>query len=190
MLEAAHYLFDAEGKLRHTHFGEGAYEETEQIIQELLSEKGEEVKEEIVPIKMPVDFTKIGSAETYLGYNRMVGFASPEDLIPDTPQNYSIPPEIKKNRVYFGGNWKIELEKSVLESSTGRIVYRYTANKLNLVMGANKPIKARVIVDGSNLELGNKGDDIDDKGFVNIQEYKLYNLNFNISNFTIHFILH
>lgn len=172
----AHYLHDAIGKLRYTHFGEGEYEKTEVVIRSLLKEKGEKVTEPMIPIKMLVDFTKIGSPETYLGYGRMVGFASQEELQEDKPQHYSIPTEIKKNRVYFGGVWKISADKSSLEESDGKIIYRYSANKINLVMGSEKPVRARVLIDGEKLQLGNKGEDIDENGCLNIQEYKLYNL--------------
>jgi thiol-disulfide isomerase/thioredoxin len=178
----AHYIFDAQGKLRFTHFGEGEYEKTEQIIRELLKEKGEDIKEPVTPIKPLVDFSKIGSPETYLGYNRMVGFASPEELRPDTPQRYSIPSDIKKNRVYFEGLWEIQSDKAILKDSYGKIVYRYSANKINLVMGVNKEfqnknlVKAGVFIDGKKLNIGNKGDDVDENGYINVQEYKLYNL--------------
>ncbi|MCK7461184.1 MAG: hypothetical protein MZU84_03505 [Sphingobacterium sp.] len=70
----AHYLYDAIEQLRYTHFGEGDYEKTEQAIRKLLREKGEEIKEEILPVKIMADFSKTGSPETYLGYARMVGF--------------------------------------------------------------------------------------------------------------------
>ena len=172
----AHYLHDAIGKLRYTHFGEGEYEKTEQMIRKLLEEKGVKIEEPMVPIKVPVDFTKIGSSETYLGYGRMVGFASPEELKHNIPQYYSISPEIKKNRVYFEGMWKVDIDKSTLEKPEGKIAYRYSANKINLVMGSSHPVKALVLIDGEKLQIGNKGDDIDENGYLNIQEYKLYNL--------------
>jgi len=178
----AHYIFDREGKLRFTHFGEGEYEKTEEVIQNLLKEKGEDVKEVITPIKLPVDFSRIGSPETYLGYKRIVGFASPEELLPDIPQKYSIPSDIKKNRVYFEGLWEIQGEKAILKGSLGKLVYRYSANKVNLVMGINedfqnkKQIEACIFIDKQKLQIGNKGDDIDEKGCVNVQDHKLYNL--------------
>jgi hypothetical protein len=37
----ARYLFDQRGLLLHYHYGEGAYDETEQAIQELLGVEGE-----------------------------------------------------------------------------------------------------------------------------------------------------
>src|SRR6202035_2312684 len=36
----AHYFIDAEGRIRHHHFGEGDYAESEHVIQELLREAG------------------------------------------------------------------------------------------------------------------------------------------------------
>jgi thiol-disulfide isomerase/thioredoxin len=178
----AHYIYDTQGKLRYTHFGEGEYEKTEEVIQNLLKENGKEVTEPVIQIKPSVDFSKIGSPETYLGYNRMVGFASPEELDSDIPQKYSIPSDIKKNRVYFEGLWEIKDDRAILKDSFGRIVYRYSANKINLVMGTNKgsqdkkQIKVCVLMDGQKLDIGNKGDDIDERGCVNVQEHRLYNL--------------
>lgn len=173
----AHYLFDSTGKIRYTHFGEGEYKKTENMIIELLKENGKDIKEEMyTPEKTPVNFGKIGSPETYLGYKRMVGFASQEQLIEDKPQYYTIPDEIKKNRVYFQGLWKIEAEKSVLAEPIGQIVYRYSANKINLVMGAKSSVKAQILIDGEKLQIGNKGDHISDQGFITVKDYNLYNL--------------
>jgi len=184
----AHYIFDTGGKLRYTHFGEGEYNTTEEVIQKLLREKGENLTESVTSLTANVDFSKIGSQETYLGYNRMVGFASAEKLMADTPQRYSISNNVKKNRVYFEGTWEIHSDKAILKDYFGKIIYRYSANKINLVMGLNedfqdkKQVKVCVFIDGNKLELYNKGDDINEDGCVNVREHKLYNL-INTHNF-------
>ena len=36
----AHYFIDAQGRIRHHHFGEGDYDESERVIQQLLAEAG------------------------------------------------------------------------------------------------------------------------------------------------------
>ena len=78
----AKYLIDKQGKVRSTHFGEGKYDETEEMIQQLLSEQGEEVDDELVDIPRFKHQTK--TPETYLGYWRWNNFASPERLYKET----------------------------------------------------------------------------------------------------------
>jgi hypothetical protein len=43
----AEYLLDAKGIIRHTHFGEGEYDETEKTIQQLLKENGATVNADL-----------------------------------------------------------------------------------------------------------------------------------------------
>ena len=80
----AHYFIDAGGRIRAHHFGEGNYEESEQIIRTLLSEAGQSglpppgmggVKP--AGVEAPPDEAHDQSPETYVGYRRADNFASP-----------------------------------------------------------------------------------------------------------------
>lgn len=69
------YMIDAEGYLRYAHFGEGAYQETEQAIQELLREINPEIA--LPPLMAPLRESDAQgavcyrpTAELYLGHKR------------------------------------------------------------------------------------------------------------------------
>ena len=90
------YFVDAQGQIRHHHFGEGEYEQSEMVLQMLLREAGADVEQGLVGItahgvEAAADWAHLGSPETYLGYGRAVGFASPEAVVPDEPRAYSAP---------------------------------------------------------------------------------------------------
>lgn len=68
----AHYLIDANGKIRYTHFGEGAYGETEQAVRSLLEEAGKTNLGNTTTNKVVAE-KQSGldiSPETYLGTDR------------------------------------------------------------------------------------------------------------------------
>lgn len=162
----AKYLFDHNGKLRYTHFGEGQYDVTEKNIQALLREAGEDIDEEISDMTSDVDFRRIGTPETYLGYWRMDHNGNPEALLRDTAQDYTVPAPTKFNNFYFDGNWEIKRQHSVLNEAGGALIYRYRAATVNLVMGApeGETVRARVFIDGAN------------KGEIEVTEETLYEL--------------
>ncbi|MFL5200201.1 MAG: redoxin family protein, partial [Microvirga sp.] len=64
------YLVDGDGRVRFRHFGEGAYEETEQAIQQLLGVGGQTVRVEAGGLAAAADAATLGSPETYVGYAR------------------------------------------------------------------------------------------------------------------------
>lgn len=162
----AHYLFDAEGRLRYTHFGEGEYDKTESNIVALLKEAGYDPDEEMTEVGDLPDFRRIGTPETYLGYWRMEGNGNAEPLLRDEPQVYTVPEEPEFNRFYFQGQWSVMRQHSQLESEGGAIVYRYRASNVNLVMGSSSgdPVLARVYIDGEEM------------GVFNVLEETLYEL--------------
>lgn len=162
----AKYLFDAEGRLRYAHFGEGEYDVTERRIQELVREAGIEAEMAVTEMPAVVDFSRIGTPETYLGYSRMEFLGSPEDVLRDRPQTYTDAADPERNRFYFSGSWKVEKERAIPSQLGAKIVYRYKAAKVNLVMGATdgKPAKVRVMIDGKLV------------GELTVLEERLYDL--------------
>src|SRR5256712_4613500 len=77
------YFVDAQGRIRHHHFGEGEYEQSERIIQRLLAGAGiGSVGRELVSIdargaEAAADWGSLKSPENYVGYERTQNFASP-----------------------------------------------------------------------------------------------------------------
>ncbi|WP_158817585.1 cytochrome c biogenesis protein DipZ [Methylocapsa sp. S129] len=180
----AHYFIDAQGRLRHHHFGEGEYDQSEKIIQQLLAEAGASgVSQDIVAVnaqgaEAAADMNDVKSPETYLGYMRAENFASPGGAVSDKPQTYSIAPQLQLNQWALAGDWTIGGERAVLNAANGRIAYRFHARDLHLVLGPSadgKPVRFRVLIDGKAPE-GDHGADIDDQGNGTIVGQRLYQL--------------
>jgi cytochrome c biogenesis protein CcdA/thiol-disulfide isomerase/thioredoxin len=144
----AEYFVDRQGHVRFAHFGEGAYEEKENVIRELLAEPGLPPAiaggiEEQTP-KGPQ------TPETYLGYariDRLVG--SPVQI--DRLAVYELPDAVPEDSFGFGGEWEIEDERAVA-GKDARLRMRFFAGKVFLVLTAeNGPGEVRVTLDGKQL---------------------------------------
>jgi len=174
----AHYLIDAQGRIREEHFGEGNYKETERAIQTLLSEA--KLLHRPVSLEAPkdsVDFSKIHSSETYIGYGRTQNFSSPQGLQPDAVLDYAAPATLGLNQWTLTGLWKITEEAAVLQAPGGAIRFRFEAPKLNLVMaGKGKGSMAKVFLDGKPISPDSRGDDVGPDGNVTVTDSRLYNL--------------
>jgi thiol-disulfide isomerase/thioredoxin len=177
----AHYLFDAKGRLRYTHFGEGQYDTMEKNIQALLAEAGSIVKAPVTEMESTVDFGQVGTPETYLGYAREEFFGSAEPILRDDARRYTVDASPDRNLFYLGGTWRIERERAVLTEAPGEIVYRYLASDANLVLGPGKGAKVRAIVtiDGAPVPAALRGADIVEEGgmtMIIVDEERLYSL--------------
>lgn len=179
----AHYLIDAKGEIRYHHFGEGNYRQTEQAIQDLLREAGNEmastapVTPDAKGAEAGPDLKNIRSGETYLGYKRAASFVSPENLLADTSNAYSIN-EPGLNEWGLSGTWTVGAEQAVLGQPDGGIVYRFSARDVHLVLGsgaAGKPIRFLVTIDGK-APGPNHGADTDADGHGMVTSTKLYQL--------------
>src|SRR5207342_3837445 len=97
------YFADVEGRIRHHHFGEGEYQRSEMIIQQLLAEAGFGTGHDMVSVdaggvEAPADWATLRSPENYTGYGRTENFASPGGVLPDKPGSYTIPTELRLNQ--------------------------------------------------------------------------------------------
>src|SRR5882757_1939443 len=135
----AHYFIDANGKVRHHHFGEGEYAESERVIQTLLAEAGNKnIPSDVVAVKASgaeaaSDSADVESPETYIGYNRIDHFVSPGGVVQDPSHVYAAgPPQL--NDWSLVGNWTIGGERALLNEKNGSIVYRFHARDLHLVL--------------------------------------------------------
>jgi cytochrome c biogenesis protein CcdA/thiol-disulfide isomerase/thioredoxin len=179
----AHYLIDAQGVIRHQHFGEGAYAETEQMIQTLLKEshRGLALNNDLVQVQgagataAAADMER--SPETYLGYKRQENFSSREAIRPDGVAHYSAPKTLNPDQWALSGTWQVGKESAVLKSSGGKIVYHFQGRDLHLVLGENngKPVRFHVTLDGA-APGKDHGTDIDAAGNGLISGQRLYQL--------------
>lgn len=169
----AKYFIDKNGKVRSHHFGEGSYDESEKLIQELLMEAGSFVN---VPISNPSYNIYSQTPETYLGYARIANFASRENIAQDQEKVYSAPPEIKNNEVEYSGIWNVAAERAVPEKGSS-LVLSFEAKEVFLVMRSrgNASGRIRVLIDGKQVDLANAGEDVVD-GLVNVRSDRLYRL--------------
>jgi len=150
----AHYFIDAQGRIRHHHFGEGEYAESEEIIKQLLAEAGAQhvasgtVQPDAGGIALAPE-NAMQSPETYIGYERAENFAA--TAVRDREHEYSIPTTLATNQWGLGGTWTVADENAKLARAGGRIAFRFHARDVNLVLGPprdGKPVKYKVTIDG------------------------------------------
>jgi cytochrome c biogenesis protein CcdA/thiol-disulfide isomerase/thioredoxin len=178
----ADYLVDANGRIRHHHFGEGKYGETEQQIQDLLKERDGQLKlTGLVSVngtgaEAPPD-SDVESPETYIGYDRADSFLSPGGLKQNVAHAYSIPKHLELNQWGFGGTWTDHAQVADLKSARGEIVYRFHARDVHLVLGSSmgKAVRFRVKVDGQSPG-ATHGVDTNSQGEGKITNQRLYQL--------------
>ncbi len=179
----AHYFIDAQGRIRHHHFGEGDYDISERVIRQLLAEAGQSDLSNNMVLVNGLGAEAIGgsddvlSPETYIGYRRAKNFVSPEAASPDAPNVYTAPPP-QLNEWALSGGWTIGGEDAVLNERNGGIVYRFHARDLHLVLGPGpngKPVRFRVTIDGAPPGAGH-GADADAEGLGVVTEHRLYRL--------------
>jgi thiol-disulfide isomerase/thioredoxin len=180
----AHYFIDANGKVRHEHFGEGDYDQSEKWIQELLAERDAKpmasgmVSVHAVGVEAASDLNQVGSPETYIGYARAEHFASPGGIKRDAEQLYAAPEHPELNQWGLGGKWVDHDQIAQLKSAGGKIVFRFHARDLHLVLGAasdGKPVHFRVTIDGQ-APGENHGVDTDAQGNGVVTDHRLYQL--------------
>jgi cytochrome c biogenesis protein CcdA/thiol-disulfide isomerase/thioredoxin len=177
----AHYLADAQGRIRYHHFGEGSAAKTEAAIRALLMEKGERMLGDTARVSATgasaaADFASVRSPETYLGTRRAENFASPGGLRPGI-NNYILPAAFKLNDWALLERWNVEAQRSVSQLPGGRIAFQFRARDLHLVLGSatGKPVRFRVLLDGK-APGGDHGVDIDAAGNGRVTDQRLYQL--------------
>jgi len=167
------YIVDTEGRIRHHQFGEGGYEECEAIIQQLLREAGRDgVGDGFVSVaddgfEAQADWATLGSPETYLGSDQAQNFAGITDE-----------PDLRLNEWALSGDWTVDRGASVLNAAGGRILFRFHARDVNLVMGPSTrgtAVPFRVRVDGAPTGDAHGGD-IDEEGHGTVVQQRLYQL--------------
>jgi cytochrome c biogenesis protein CcdA/thiol-disulfide isomerase/thioredoxin len=178
----AHYFIDAKGQIRHHHFGEGEYEQSEDVIRQLLTEAGYTNLPggHVQPNAKGAEAAGSGdysrSPETYVGYTRTANFAG--RIAHDDSWTYQAPAMLESGQWTLDGRWTVNEEDAQLDKAGGRIVYRFRGRDLHLVLGPGengKPVRFRVHIDGK-APAQDHGSDIDADGNGTVTEQRLYQL--------------
>ena len=178
------YFVDAQGQIRHHRFGEGDYDRSEQIIQRLLTDAGSGgvgqglVAVEAGGVEAEADWDSLWSPENYLGFERSENFASANGAVLDTPHRYAAPTQLRLNHWALSGGWTVKRQAIVLNEPDGRIVYRFQARDLHLVMAPPAPgtsVRFQVLLDGQPPAAAH-GTDVHDQGDGTLTEPRLYQL--------------
>ena len=166
------YIGDANGDIRYHHFGEGAYEDCEHVLQELLRESGHDAATGLVSpalegFEVQADWSNLESPETYLGSEQARNFARgvPADVL-------------RLNEWTLSGDWAVEPRASVLRGGEGRLAFRFHARDVNLVMGPSErgaSVPFRVFLDGEPPG-GAHGFDVDAQGRGTLTQQRLHQL--------------
>lgn len=129
----AKYLIDRRGHVRFAHFGEGAYDETEEAIRTLLAEEG---LPQPVSRSLP-DATPTGelTPESYLGWQRIDRFVGSR-IVPNREADYEIPLVVPGNEMAYGGRWTVE-EERIVAGDGARLRLAFHARDVFLVLGTS-----------------------------------------------------
>jgi thiol-disulfide isomerase/thioredoxin len=178
------YIVDAQGRIRHHQFGEGDYDKSERVIQQLLAEAGTGgiggglVSVDARGAEVAADWDSLRSPENYVGYERTENFASPGGAVSDKRRVYAAPAKLKLNHWALSGDWTVEKNLTVLNKPNGRIAYRFHARDLHLVMGPaarGASVRFRVLIDGQPPGAAH-GIDVDEQGNGTVTDQRLYQL--------------
>jgi thiol-disulfide isomerase/thioredoxin len=160
------YLVDRDGGDRFHHFGEGAYEETEHAIQELVGVEEAAVRVDAGGLAEAADLETLRSPETYLGSAR------------GERRSFSRANGLALNQWALDGAWSVGEEAAELEAGTGSLAYRFQARDLNLVLAppaGGDPIRFAVRLDGQPPDDAH-GLDVDESGEGTVSEPRMYQL--------------
>ncbi len=166
----AKYIIDKEGYIRYTHFGEGAYDETEKVIQELLKETG--VKDVSSEINNPTYQVQTKTPEIYLGFSRIDNFASPERIMQNSLSSYTFPLNLPDNQFAFEGNWNA-MEEYANPQKGAKLLLNFESKEVFLVMRTKgNPAKVKVYLDNKLQYFGEDNKN----GVVTVDADRLYKL--------------
>jgi hypothetical protein len=180
----AHYFVDARGQIRYVHLGEGEYDKSEQVIRALLAERngapvaGDLVGKAGTGVQAATNFSDTYSPETYLGYGRAERFSSLGDQRKDQTANYTPAGSLGADRWALAGSWKVEKEEATAMAPGAKVVFRFRARDLHMVLGPSpdgKPIRFRITLDGKPPGASH-GLDVDAQGNGTVTTQRLYQL--------------
>ena len=175
------YIADHDGYIRYDHIGEGAYKETEKIIQQLLQERSESLNIKTNTFELTTleefEHSTFRTPELYFGYKFASGrnnLGNENGFKPEEMVEYNIPLEIKQHYFYLDGKWKNTKDSMELVSENGLIMLNYNAKQVNIVASNNAELE--IFIDGEHIPKHIAGIDVNQDGKVMIIEPRLYNI--------------
>jgi thiol-disulfide isomerase/thioredoxin len=180
----ARYFLDARHRIRHEQFGEGDYDGSERVVQQLLSEAGSAgAGRELIDvtprgIEAAADWPSLRTPETYLGYLRTENFAPDGGLGADQRREHAVPARLRLNEWALSGEWTAQEEAVALERAGGRIACRFHARDVHLVLAPPTPGASadfQVRIDGAPPGAAHGGD-VDPDGRGALTGPRLYHL--------------
>ncbi len=174
----AHYLIDANGRVRREHFGEGEYDQTEKAIRLLLAEAGAVTRKGMTVkgrVHVPVDVGQ--TPETYLGYERGRNFSNVFQFAEDKTVDYTLMDRIDQDAWTLGGKWRIGPMDSRSEADNAVLRIKFSAKEVYLVMDGPKDAAVTLKIDGKAVTK-NRGGGVDmaEAGRVPLDGARLYRL--------------
>ena len=175
------YIADHEGYIRFDHIGEGAYKETEEVIQLLLKERANTIGN-VVEEKELVNLDEFRHAtfrtpELYFGYKFAEGrnqLGNEEGFSKNKIVDFQLPGQFKQHYFYMEGMWENNKDGMKLVDDAGKIVLNFNAKQVNIVADGNAVLNIQY--DGGIISEDSRGYDIEPNGQVIISEPRLYNL--------------
>jgi len=176
------YIADHQGYIRYDHIGEGAYKETEKIIQQLLQERSQSLginDNSVKPLVALEEFkhSNFRTPELYFGYkfaeNRNQ-LGSSEGFQPEQTVSYSESENIALHKFYLSGDWKNHQDSMELISSDGNIKLLYNAKEVNIVTDGDAELE--IFLDGEPLSENYSGADITSENILKVSEPDIYNV--------------
>jgi cytochrome c biogenesis protein CcdA/thiol-disulfide isomerase/thioredoxin len=149
----AEYLIDRTGHVRHTHFGEGEYGQTEQLIRQLLGVQGASARE--VPDLTPTD---LATPETYLGTARIENYVGTQ-ITPGRMAVYRPAATLPQDELTYGGSWKIGTQQ-IIAGPGAFLRLHFHAENVYVVLGGHGTVHA--LVNGKPLKT------------IHVDAYRLY----------------
>lgn len=180
----AKYLIDKDGQVRYTQFGEGQYDQTESVIQDLLKGTGKAINQPISANNAPDPVQNGQTPETYLSYNRGERFANSSDFQADKTANYTLAKSLDEHYWSLGGSWQVGAMDTVAKGDTNKLALNFTAKEVYLVMNGPTDQPVTLTVNGEKVTATHDGgDDVDADGNVHLDGARLYKI-VNMSTFT------
>lgn len=172
----AKYFIDREGRLRHTHFGEGDEAESEAVIRKLLTENaGITLSGESVSTNSAAPVSRAQTPETYLGYGRADLFDNEKQHVKDSVVTYSLDTEPKSDHWGLSGAWTSSEEKVTSEDNGSRLTLRFSAKSVYLVIAPESPADLTLKLNGVAVTNNQAGADMVENT-LHVEADRLYQL--------------
>jgi cytochrome c biogenesis protein CcdA/thiol-disulfide isomerase/thioredoxin len=170
----AEYLIDAQGRVRHTQFGEGNYKEDEAAVRAVLYEAGARHLPAPMTATAIMPSPDLGTPETYVNSDRSQGFAT---QLTSGVRRYTGVSSLALDEFALQGTWNVSAQSATPVSTDASIEAGVQAQHVYLVLTSkdNVPRQVRVLLGGHPISAANAGSDVHN-GVVTVKGQRLYSL--------------